>query len=101
MKKLSFALPAQMAATVRRAVEAEEHSSNSEFIRDALRDRTHTRKPRKQRPAGLRKRRQEAVSHDSAGLCAAPVFGRLERKRAGSAWPASQNTLKSQRKSVK
>jgi antitoxin ParD1/3/4 len=38
IEKLSIALPSEMAALVRRAVDAGEYSSNSEVIRDALRD---------------------------------------------------------------
>ena len=41
IEKLSIALPAEMAALVRRAVDLGEYSSNSEVIRDALRDWTH------------------------------------------------------------
>jgi len=38
IEKLSIALPTEMATLVRRAVDAGEYSSNSEVIRDALRD---------------------------------------------------------------
>ncbi|HEV2132735.1 MAG TPA: type II toxin-antitoxin system ParD family antitoxin [Terracidiphilus sp.] len=80
VEKLSIALPSEMAATVRRAVEAGEYSSNSEVIRDALRDWTHRRNLREQGVADLRKRWQEAVADSSEGLDAAPVFNRLKRK---------------------
>jgi len=83
VEKLSIALPTEMAATVRRAVEAGEYSSNSEVIRDALRDWTHRRKLREQSLADLRTRWQEAVADASEGLDPDPVFLRLEKKYSG------------------
>jgi antitoxin ParD1/3/4 len=80
IEKLSIALPSEMAATVRRAVEIGEYSSNSEVIRDALRDWTHKRKLREQSLSDLRKLWQEAVADDSDGLDPDPVFDRLERR---------------------
>jgi antitoxin ParD1/3/4 len=80
IEKLSIALPAEMAATVRLAVEGGEYSSNSEVIRDALRDWTHKRKLREHSVANLRSRWQEAVVDDSEGLDPEPVFDRLEAK---------------------
>jgi antitoxin ParD1/3/4 len=69
-----------MAALVRRAVDLGEYSSNSEVIRDALRDWTHKRNLREQGLAGLRKKWLEAVADNSEGLDAAPVFDQLEAK---------------------
>ena len=83
--KLSIALPLEMAALVRRAVEGGEYSSNSEVIRDALRDWTHKRNLREQSLAPLRKAWHEAVADDSEGLDAEPIFERLEDKLAGLA----------------
>lgn len=80
IEKLSIALPAEMAAIVRKAVEVGEYSSNSEVIRDALREWTHKRKVREQALAGMRKLWQEAVSDDAEGLDPEPVFDRLEAK---------------------
>jgi antitoxin ParD1/3/4 len=85
IEKLSVALPAEMAALVRRAVDGGEYSSNSEVIRDALRDWTHKRNLREQSLSGLRKSWQEAVADDSEGLDPEPVFDRLERKLEGLA----------------
>jgi antitoxin ParD1/3/4 len=85
IEKLSIALPSEMAAIVRKAVDGGEYSSNSEVVRDALRDWTHKRKVREQGLAGLRKLWQEAVSDDSEGLDPEPVFDRLERKYDGLA----------------
>jgi antitoxin ParD1/3/4 len=80
IEKLSIALPAEMAALVRRAVDGGEYSSNSEVIRDALRDWTHKRKLREQGMAHLRKAWQEAIADDSEGLDPDAVFDRLEGK---------------------
>lgn len=48
IEKLSIALPSEMAAIVRQAVDVGEYSSNSEVVRDALRDWTHKRRLREQ-----------------------------------------------------
>jgi antitoxin ParD1/3/4 len=80
IEKLSIALPSEMAAIVRGAVEAGEYSSNSEVIRDALRDWTHKRNLRELSLSDLRKRWQEAVADDSEGLDPDLVFDRLESK---------------------
>ena len=80
IEKLSIALPSEMAAIVRRAVDGGEYSSNSEVIRDALRDWTHKRQLREQGVANLRKLWRESVADESEGLDPDPVFERLERK---------------------
>lgn len=80
IEKLSIALPSEMAALVRRAVDLGEYSSNSEVIRDALRDWTHKRSLREQGLAGLRKKWLEAVADDSDGLEPGAVFDELEAK---------------------
>jgi antitoxin ParD1/3/4 len=85
IEKLSIALPTEMAALVRRAVDGGEYSSNSEVIRDALRDWTHKRSLREQGLSDLRKRWLEAVADDSEGLDPGPVFDRLEAKYDGLA----------------
>jgi antitoxin ParD1/3/4 len=88
IEKLSIALPAEMASIVRRAVEVGEYYSNSEVIRDALRDWTHKRNLREQSLAGLRKQWQQAVVDDSDGLDPDPVFDRLENKYEGLPEPS-------------
>lgn len=80
IEKLSIALPTEMANIVRRAVHIGEYSSNSEVIRDALRDWSHKRSLREQALAGLRKQWQEAVADDSEGLDPDSVFDRLQGK---------------------
>jgi len=85
IEKLSIALPSEMAAIVRNAVEGGEYASNSEVVRDALRDWTHKRNVRDQGLANLRKLWLEAVSDDSEGLDPEPVFDALEKKCAALA----------------
>jgi antitoxin ParD1/3/4 len=80
IEKLSIALPGEMAALVRRAVETGEYSSNSEVVRDALRDWTHKRKLREQSLKNLRERWREAMADHSEGLEPERVFDRLQRK---------------------
>ena len=80
IEKLSIALPSEMAALVRRAVDVGEYSSNSEVIRDALRDWIYKRNLREQGLSNLRKAWQQAVADDSEGLDPDAVFDRLESK---------------------
>jgi antitoxin ParD1/3/4 len=80
IEKLSVALPTEMAALVRHAVDQGEYSSNSEVIRDALRDWTHKRNLREQGLAGMRKKWLEAVADNSDGLDPDEVFDGLEAK---------------------
>ena len=82
IEKLSIALPAEMAASIRTAVENGEYSSNSEVIREALRDWNHKRKLREQELSVLRAKVQEALADDSEGLEPKPVFARLQKKYA-------------------
>ncbi len=80
IEKLSIALPTEMAAIVREAVEMGEYSSNSEVLRDALRDWTHKRKLRAQSLKNLHERWREAMSDRSNGLDPEEVLDRLEDK---------------------
>lgn len=91
IEKLSIALPAEMAATIRLAVEGGEYSSNSEVIRDALRDWTHKRKLREQSVANLRYRWLEAVADDSEGPDPDAVFDQLEAKYDALAGSSGQS----------
>jgi antitoxin ParD1/3/4 len=90
IEKLSIALPKEMATLVRRAVDAGEYSSNSEVVREALRDWTHKRDLRERSVSNLRKLWQEAVADDSKGLDPDAVFDRLERKYSGVAKAAER-----------
>jgi len=80
-EKLSIALPPEMVAMVRSAVQAGEYASSSEVIRDALRDWTHKRSVRQQEViADLRQRWEEARRDESPGVPAKSVLDRLARK---------------------
>ena len=48
VEKISIALPPEMVAVVRHAVETGEYASSSEVVRDALRDWTQKRSRRHQ-----------------------------------------------------
>jgi antitoxin ParD1/3/4 len=80
IEKLSIALPTEMATIVRQAVEAGEYSSQSEVVRDALRDWTHKRNLRTQGLAELRRAWLEAIAEDSDGEDPAPILDALEKK---------------------
>ena len=79
-EKISIALPPEMVALVRSAVETEEYASSSEVVREALRDWTHKRGLRRQGIAELRELWQEALKDKTPGVSAAEVLDRLERK---------------------
>lgn len=80
VEKLSIALPAEMAASVRGAVATGEYASSSEVIRDALRDWNHKRSLRLQGVADLRAAWQEALNEQKPGVSADNVLDRLEKK---------------------
>jgi antitoxin ParD1/3/4 len=67
IERLSIALPAPMADTVRRAVEAGEYASSSEVIRDALRLWQAHRQFSRQEVALLRRRWDEGKASGRAG----------------------------------
>jgi antitoxin ParD1/3/4 len=90
IEKLSIALPTEMAMIVRQAVEAGEYSSQSEVVRDALRDWTHKRYLRAQGLQELRKAWLKAVADDSEGEDPAPILDALERKYDGLADASEQ-----------
>jgi len=79
-EKISIALPAEMVATIRRAVETGDYASSSEVVRDALRDWTHKRSVRQQGIAQLRAVWQEALDDKATGMPTDDVLTRLERK---------------------
>jgi Arc/MetJ-type ribon-helix-helix transcriptional regulator len=75
---LSVALPSEISALIRPAVDRGTYSSNSEVTRDALRDWTHQRSHREPSLLPLRKEWQVAIDDDSEGLDPEPVFARLK-----------------------
>jgi antitoxin ParD1/3/4 len=80
VEKVSIALPPEMVARVREAVEAGEYSSSSEVVREALRDWSHKRSLRDQGLTELRRVWQQAMEDQSNGVTPHDVVERLERK---------------------
>ena len=80
IEKISIALPPEMVAVVRRAVDTGEYASSSEVVRDALRDWTQKRNLRQQGIEELRQVWQQAIKDKTPGEPADDVLDRLERK---------------------
>jgi antitoxin ParD1/3/4 len=80
VEKISIALPPEMVAQMKEAVEAGEYASSSEVVRDALRDWTQKRSLRQQGIRELREVWREALEKQGAGVPADEVLDRLERK---------------------
>jgi antitoxin ParD1/3/4 len=80
IEKISIALPHEMVAIVREAVEQGEYASSSEVIRDALRDWTLKRSIRHQGLEELRQVWQQALQDKAPGIAVDDVLDRLERK---------------------
>jgi antitoxin ParD1/3/4 len=80
VEKISVALPPEMVAVVRQAVDAGEYASSSEVVREALRDWTQKRSLRQQGVEELRQLWREALADKTPGIPAEEVLGRLERK---------------------
>ncbi|HJU19355.1 MAG TPA: type II toxin-antitoxin system ParD family antitoxin [Stellaceae bacterium] len=85
IEKLSIAVPVEMAAELRAAVEAGEYSSVSEVIRDALRDWRLRRKFEALEVDELRRLVQEGINSGD-GIEADVVFAQL-RARYGAPKP--------------
>ncbi len=80
IEKISIALPAEMVAEVREAVEAGEYASSSEVVRDALREWTQKRNLHQQGLKELRRVWKQAVKDDAPGVAPKEVLSRLEKK---------------------
>lgn len=80
IEKISVALPRQMVAEVKGAVETGEYASSSEVIREALREWAHKRSLQKQGVEQLRQLWQAARQDARPGVPADDVLDRLERK---------------------
>jgi antitoxin ParD1/3/4 len=91
VEKISIALPPEMVATLRQAVDTGEYASSSEVVRDALRDWTHKRQLQQNGIAELRQLWQQAREDKTPGVAADPVLDRLERKYQALADAASEN----------
>lgn len=80
IEKISIALPPEMVAQVRQAVETGEYASSSEVVRDALRDWTYKRRLQQKGLEELRQLWLEARNNNAPGVPAEDVLDRLERK---------------------
>jgi antitoxin ParD1/3/4 len=80
VEKISIALPSEMVAVVRQAVDAGEYASTSEVVRDALRDWTQKRSLRQQGIEELRQVWRQALEQKTPGVAVDEVLDRLERK---------------------
>ena len=67
MERITITLTPEMAQAVRGAVETGEYASNSEIIREALRDWRHKRALQEQEFADLRAKVQEGLDDIAAG----------------------------------
>ena len=80
VEKISIALPPEMVAVVRSAVDTSEYASSSEVVRDALRDWTQKRNLRQQGVEELRQVWQQAIKDKTPGVPVDDVLDRLEQK---------------------
>lgn len=78
VEKISIALPPEIVALLRRAVDTGEYASSSEVVRDALRDWTQKRNLRHQGVEELRHVWQQAI--EEPGVPVEDVLDRLERR---------------------
>lgn len=80
IEKISIALPQEMVALVRKAVDTGEYASSSEVVRDALRDWTEKRSLRQAGIKELRKVWRQARQDSTPGVPVAEVLDKLARK---------------------
>ncbi len=80
VEKISIALPPEMVALLRQAVDTGEYASSSEVVRDALRDWTQKRNLRQQGVEELRQVWQQAIENRKPGVPVEDVLDRLERR---------------------
>lgn len=81
IEKISIALPPKMVSVVRKAVEDGEYASNSEVVREALRDWMQRRSLRQQGIIEeMRRLWQQAIEDRGPGFDPSEVLDRLERK---------------------
>jgi antitoxin ParD1/3/4 len=85
IEKISIALPPEMVAQVREAVDGGEYASSSEVVRDALRDWSYKRQLQQHDLSRLKAAWDEAMLDQSPGLPADEVFARLKQRIADRA----------------
>ena len=80
VEKISIALPPEMAANVRKAVETGEFASTSEVVRDALHEWMLKRNLRQQSLDEMRSLCRQAQQDKTPGASVDEILDRLERK---------------------
>ncbi len=80
LEKISIALPPEMVAAVRKAVETGEYPSNSEVVREALHEWTLKRDLRRQSLDEFRSLWRQAHEDETSGAPVDEILDRLERK---------------------
>ena len=80
IEKISIALPPEMVAQVRQAVDTGEYASSSEVVRDALRDWSYKRRLQQTGLEELRALWLQARQDKTPGAPAEDVLNRLQRK---------------------
>ncbi len=78
VEKISIALPPEMVANIREAVETGEYASSSEVVREALHEWTRMRDLRQQSLVELRTLWREAVEEKTPAAPADEMLERLE-----------------------
>jgi antitoxin ParD1/3/4 len=80
VEKISIALPPEMVANIRKAIETGEYSSSSEVVRDALYEWTLKRDLRQQSLGQLRNLWRQALEDETPGAPVDEMLERLEHK---------------------
>ena len=80
VEKITIALPSEMMASMRQAIDAGEYATSSEVVRDALHAWNNKRQMQQNGVAELRQLWQEARADKRAGLDPEEVFDELERR---------------------
>ena len=80
VEKISIALPSEMVANIRKAVETGEYASSSEVVRDALYEWMLKRDLRQQSLGELRNLWRQATADKIPGASVDEILDRLERK---------------------
>lgn len=85
IERMTIALPVEMAAVIREAVESGDYASSSEVFRDAIRDWKHKRQLEHQEIAKILYGVQQGLADLQAGRIkpAEEVLSRLEEKYQG------------------
>ena len=92
IEKISIALPGEMVAAIKDAVESGDYATNSDVVRDALRDWQIKRHIENANTAELRRLVQEGIDSldRGEGIPAEEVFSRLKERYSAMAKKAEK-----------